>query len=109
VVRAPRRTQWWLLFPLAYFGYSLLREPAAGFYPYPFLNPRLSGGYGRVTVYVVVLAVVMAGLALLIGAVGVASGWAGTRRPGTRLPRVTGPTALTLSGPAATRGDPYYA
>jgi hypothetical protein len=31
----------WLTFPVAYLAYSWLRGPYAGWYPYPFLDPRL--------------------------------------------------------------------
>ena len=40
---------WWLIFPLAYLAYSLLRGPIVGFYPYPFLDPA-HGGYAAVAV-----------------------------------------------------------
>ena len=68
-VRAPRRTLWWLAIPLAFFAYSLVRGPMADFYPYPFLDPRLPGGYPRVAAYAAGLAVVLAVLALAVGAV----------------------------------------
>jgi hypothetical protein len=55
----------WLLFPLAYFAYSLLRGPIADWYPYPFLDPR-PHGYDHVALYAVVLALGMAALALLL-------------------------------------------
>jgi len=70
VVRRFSRTVWWLALPLAYLVYSLIRGPLVDFYPYPFLDPRLSGGYARIAAYAVGLAAVMAGLALAIGAVG---------------------------------------
>ncbi|MGH3251670.1 MAG: Pr6Pr family membrane protein [Trebonia sp.] len=60
----------WLGFPLVYVAYSLSRGAAVGWYPYPFLDPRHPGGYGRVTAFCVVLAVVMALLALGIAAFG---------------------------------------
>ena len=47
----------WLLvpaFPLLYVVYVLLRGALVGWYPYPFLDPRL-GGYGRVAVHVVAI------------------------------------------------------
>jgi hypothetical protein len=59
----------WLAFPLAYFGYSLIRGPHAHFYPYPFLDPR-PYGYGHVAVYAVLLAVFFALLAVLIARIG---------------------------------------
>jgi hypothetical protein len=49
----------WLAGPLAYFAYSLARGPVVRWYPYPFLDPRHPGGYGRVALYAVVLAVAM--------------------------------------------------
>jgi hypothetical protein len=55
----------WLAFPLAYFAYSLIRGPAARFYPYPFLDPR-PHGYDHVVGYAVVLALGMAVLALAV-------------------------------------------
>jgi hypothetical protein len=60
----------WLAGPLAYFAYSLARGPVADWYPYPFLDPRRPGGYGRVALYAVVLAVAMALLALGVNAIG---------------------------------------
>lgn len=60
----------WLAFPLAYLAYSLGRGAAVGWYPYPFLDPRHPGGYGRVALYCVVLAALMALLALGIAAAG---------------------------------------
>lgn len=38
----------WLIFPLAYFVYSLVRGHYVQWYPYPFLNPTLDGGWSRV-------------------------------------------------------------
>lgn len=60
----------WLTGPLAYFAYSLLRGPIAHWYPYPFLDPRHEGGYGRVTLYAVVLAGAMGLLAVGVNAIG---------------------------------------
>jgi hypothetical protein len=40
-----------LPFPLLYLSYTLLRGWAFGWYPYPFLNPAKTGGYGGVTAY----------------------------------------------------------
>jgi hypothetical protein len=68
--RASRaRALGWLLFPLAYFAYSLIRGPHANFYPYPFLDPR-PNGYDHVVVYAIVLAVAMAGLAYAVRRIG---------------------------------------
>jgi hypothetical protein len=42
-----RRALWWLVFPIAYVVYSLIRGAVVGWYPYPFLNP-INGGHGMV-------------------------------------------------------------
>lgn len=69
--RISRRTSLlWLVFPILYCIYSLIRGPFVDFYPYPFLDPRLDGGYGRVAIFVVVLALVIALLALVVAWVG---------------------------------------
>jgi hypothetical protein len=38
-----RKALYWLLFPLAYLGYTLTRGPHTGWYPYPFLTPTTHG------------------------------------------------------------------
>lgn len=69
--RISRRTSMlWLIFPIVYCVYSLIRGPFVDFYPYPFLDPRLDGGYGRVALFIVVLAFAFALLALLVTWVG---------------------------------------
>ncbi len=60
----------WLAFPLIYFAYSLSRGAAVDWYPYPFLDPRYPGGYGRVALYAVVLTVVFTLLALAVSGIG---------------------------------------
>ena len=64
-----------LVFPALWVSYTLIRGPRVydqvrqlpAWYPYPFLNPASSaGGYGTVTIYVVVITV-----AVTLGAVGV--------------------------------------
>jgi hypothetical protein len=45
----------WLVFPIVYVVYSLVRGPIANWYPYPFLDPNLDGGAGKVAIMVVVL------------------------------------------------------
>lgn len=47
----------WLLFPIAYLAYSLIRGPIANWYPYPFLNPA-NGGYGKVLITTLIIAIV---------------------------------------------------
>ena len=39
----------WMVFPLTYVAYSLIRGPFVDWYPYPFLNPA-TNGYGGVAV-----------------------------------------------------------
>ncbi|RDI33159.1 Pr6Pr family membrane protein [Lentzea flaviverrucosa] len=65
---APERTRrWWtwLSFPLAYLVYTLVRGPVAGWYPYPFMDPR-QNGYGTVLLTCVFVAVVFGVLAYAI-------------------------------------------
>jgi hypothetical protein len=81
----------WLAFPLAYFAYSLIRGPIAGFYPYPFLDPRHEGGYGRVVLYAVVLAVAMGLLAAGVNAIGRRRAPGDTEPTQVRHPAETGP------------------
>lgn len=91
--RIERRTALlWLIFPILYCAYSLIRGPSADFYPYPFLDPRLDGGYGRVAIFIVVLAVVIFGLALLVA-------WAGNRMAARRDQAVS-------ASPERARADP---
>ncbi|MBP6022433.1 Pr6Pr family membrane protein [Ferruginibacter sp.] len=59
----------WLIYPLVYLGYTLLRGSFAAWYPYPFINVT-DLGYGKVlmnsvmvTVAFVVIAVLFAGIA----------------------------------------------
>lgn len=60
---------WWLVFPLLYLPYTLIRGPIVDWYPYPFLDPR-GKGYGHVVVSSVIIT-----LAFL--AIGVLLVWAG--------------------------------
>ncbi len=52
----------WMIFPLAYCVYSLIRGPIADWYPYPFLNPDSVGGYGGVIAYSLGIAVLFMGI-----------------------------------------------
>ncbi|OZD09354.1 hypothetical protein CH275_03945 [Rhodococcus sp. 06-235-1A] len=63
------RSLTWLLFPLIYGIYSLVRGPVVDWYPYPFLDPR-EQGYLTLTVGLVVLTVAFALMALAVNAVG---------------------------------------
>lgn len=49
----------WLIFPLAWIVYTLIRGGFTGLYPYPFLNPA-NGGYGSVLLYSLGILVLMA-------------------------------------------------
>jgi hypothetical protein len=49
-----RTTLVWLVYPVLWIAYTLVRGAFAGWYPYPFLNPT-NGGYGSVAVYVVAI------------------------------------------------------
>lgn len=69
--RLSMRTAWlWLLVPVVYTGYSVVRGAITGFYCYPFFNPAAVGGYGGVAVYCVALLVAFIVLALVIRLVG---------------------------------------
>ncbi|MFE2406902.1 Pr6Pr family membrane protein [Kitasatospora sp. NPDC059408] len=58
---------WWLGLPLLYLGYTLLRGWAVDWYPYPFLDPGVHGGYRRVAgaCALVAAAFVVVGAAIL--------------------------------------------
>jgi hypothetical protein len=60
-----RRALLWLLYPLTYVAYSLVRGPLVGWYPYPFLDPA-TGGYGAVALTCVGIAVLGVVLVLLL-------------------------------------------
>ncbi len=66
----------WLIFPVGYLIYSLVRGSSTGWYPYPFLNPT-EHGYGRVVVMSVVIALVAVGLTWVLVRI---SGLARSRR-----------------------------
>lgn len=61
---------YWLVFPLVYLAYGLARGAAVDWYPYPFMDPRLTGGYGRIAGACTVVAAVFVGLAWLLWKVG---------------------------------------
>lgn len=72
----------WLVYPLIWLVYTMIRGPIADWYPYPFLNPA-NGGYGQVVITSAVILV--AGTVLCL-----AFAWLGNRRaggsPGRSLP-----------------------
>lgn len=51
-----KNTLVWLLFPIIYLGYSLIRGPIVEWYPYPFLDPSGQHGYTGVIVTAVIIA-----------------------------------------------------
>jgi hypothetical protein len=53
----------WLIVPAVYLVYVLIRGSLIGWYPYPFLNPDMGGGYRSIAVYIVGITVVF----LLVG------------------------------------------
>ena len=74
------RTMLWLAFPVMWLAYTLIRGAIVGWYPYPFLNPALTNGYGAVAVTCLVIAAGMVALTLLVG-------WIGNARWRTRVRR----------------------
>lgn len=48
-----REAWWWLVFPVVWIIYTLIRASVTGWYPYPFLNPDKVGGFGGVTLYII--------------------------------------------------------
>ncbi|MGE1027457.1 Pr6Pr family membrane protein, partial [Bacillus sp. GMs2/2] len=59
----------WLIFPLLYVVYSLIRGPFVDWYPYPFLDPRI-GGYDRVFFYSVGIAAVIGVICIIVKMLG---------------------------------------
>lgn len=53
----------WLVFPVAYLAYSLIRGPFVDWYPYPFLDPRPEG---YVPVVVTSIGIAIGGLVLAL-------------------------------------------
>lgn len=61
------REAWlWLVFPIAWIFYTLIRASFTNWYPYPFLNPEKVGGWGGVALYMIGIAVGFAVLAQLL-------------------------------------------
>jgi hypothetical protein len=58
-----RHLGFWLIYPLLYVIYTIIRGGITGFYPYPFLNPAKVGGAGVVALYCLAILVVF----LLVG------------------------------------------
>jgi hypothetical protein len=51
-----RRSLRWLVFPIVWVVFTMIRGAIDGRYPYPFLDPE-NGGYGTVAVYMVAITV----------------------------------------------------
>ncbi|WP_405020159.1 Pr6Pr family membrane protein [Kitasatospora sp. NBC_00070] len=75
-----QRALCWLLFPLLYLPYTLIRGAVTDWYPYPFLDPRHPGGYSRVAVACTLVTLAFVGVGELIR-------WAGNRLGEGREPR----------------------
>ena len=60
----------WLVYPLIWLAYTLVRGAAVGWYPYPFLNPAHAGGYGSVAVTSLFILVAGAVLSLAVAWLG---------------------------------------
>lgn len=43
---------YWLIFPVVWLTYTLVRGAIIGWYPYPFLDPKEVGGWGGVSLYI---------------------------------------------------------
>jgi hypothetical protein len=56
---------YWLVFPIAFLVYSLIRGHFVDWYPYPFLDPR-GRGYAHVAVECTLVALVILGVCLLV-------------------------------------------
>ncbi len=88
VLDPPRRTLsvrdglLWLVYPLAWLAYTLIRGSFAGWYPYPFLDPDKAGGYGMVAL--TSIAILVAGAALCALYV-----WIANRRGRARIEQST--------------------
>lgn len=53
----PKHIWYWLVYPVAFLAYSLVRGAVVDWYPYWFLDPDLAGGWGGVAVFAVAIAV----------------------------------------------------
>jgi hypothetical protein len=79
VANPPARTigwsqaRWWLVFPVVFVAYSLVRGAFVDWYPYPFLDHREVGSAWGVAAYCVAIAALFVALAGLLA-------WIGNRR-----------------------------
>lgn len=65
-----KQLRYWLIYPLLYLIYTLVRGAAVGWYPYPFLNPSKAGGAGGVALHclAIFIAFVLVGWLLITAA-----------------------------------------
>jgi len=47
----------WMVYPIAFLAYSLIRGAIVDWYPYDFLDPNEAGGYGAVALYSVAITI----------------------------------------------------
>lgn len=76
----------WIVYPLIWTAYTLIRGAVVGWYPYPFVNPA-NGGYGTVALYVVAISVFGVILGALLAWVGNALGDRGRAAPESAISR----------------------
>lgn len=72
-----RDARFWLIYPLLWTAYALVRGAITGLYPYPFLNP-VNGGYASVAVYFV--AILLFALLVCAAVVAIGNALGGRRR-----------------------------
>lgn len=65
-----RQIGYWLIYPLLFLVYTLVRGAIAGWYPYPFLNPDRVAGYGGVALYGLAIFVAFLAVGWLLIALG---------------------------------------
>ena len=51
-----------MIYPVAWLGYALVRGGVTDYWTYPFLNPNEPGGWPKVLLYILVIAVVIIGI-----------------------------------------------
>ncbi len=73
-----RTTLLWMIYPITFLVYSLIRGAITGWYPYDFLDPGETGGYGGVAVTSIAITVGFFAIGLLVI---VASGWRAAPKP----------------------------
>ena len=65
----PKHIMYWMIFPLAFLVYSLIRGAIVHWYPYPFLNPDKVGGYYMVALYCIGITAVFFGVSWILSKV----------------------------------------